>query len=283
MRRLIDSLKLTSNAILAPRRYVLLAPEVTKNSYFKRVSVDSKRHGMLLAGAQRLRGDAYFQMGAIEAAQLTSDGRQISEADDRSWHLLTLDERGQVAACLRYLAHPVSVSFPELAIARSALAKSEKWGRHVREAVAGEIDRAKLRGYSYVEIGGWAIAEALRCTTEALRMIVSAFALAQLSGGALGITTASLRSCSASVLRRIGGQELSVAGMRLPSFSDPQFKSTEVEILRFDSSNLNVRYKRWLEESMARLREVQVIHRSSEKRVCRRTQPRSARLCSVSC
>ncbi len=266
------------------RSFALLAPELTQDPYFTRISVDSKRHGRLLAGAQRLRGKAYFQMGALEASRLTLDGRLVTEADDRSWHLLTLDECGQVVACLRYLAHPANVSFPELAVSRSALAKSEEWGQHLREAVAGEINRAKRCGYSYVEMGGWAIAEALRCTTEALRMIVSAYALARLWGGALGITTASRRSCSASILRRIGGRELAVDGRQLPAFCDAQYKSTEVEILRFDSSELNVRYRKWLDESLAHLENVPVIRRASTEQTFGLTESSSsALLCPVSC
>jgi hypothetical protein len=275
---------------ISHRNFVLLAPEAAqnvsfsfKNRYLNRFAVDSKKHAALLASAQKLRGRAYVEMGALHESQLTSDGRQVSEVDDRSWHLLTLDGRGQVMACMRYLAHPINVSFHELTIAGSALAKSEKWGCHLRDAVAGEIDRAKHLGYSFVELGGWAIAEALRCTSEALRMVVSAYALAQLSGGALGITTASLKSCSASILRRIGGREMALDGLELPSYCDAQYKSTEVEVLRFDSSSLNTRYQRWLEDSMAHLKDVPVIRRATDEHVFARTEVWSPSLCPVSC
>jgi hypothetical protein len=241
------------------RRYALLAPEPATTNCFHKVSTDSNGHGLMLAEAQKLRGRCYLEMGALDPSQLTDDGRHISDADRRSWHLVTMDDRGEVVACLRYLAHPVTVSFTELTIAHSALAKSTEWGHHLRDAVGRELRCARRLGYSYVEMGGWAITEALRCTTEALRMVVTAYALAQLWGGALGITTASLRSCSASILRRIGGRKLDADGVELPAYCDAQYKSTEIEILRFDSSRLNVRYKKWLEESMAQLSNVPVI------------------------
>jgi hypothetical protein len=250
---------LTPNGITCRRRYALLAPEAAETRCFHKVSTDCKRHDKMLAEAQKLRGKSYYEMGALDGSQLTADGRHVSDADHRSWHLLTLDDQGDVAACLRYLAHPVTVSFPELTIAHSALAASAQWGHHLRYAVAREISCARSLGFSYVEMGGWAITEALRCTTEALRMVVTAYALAQLWGGALGITTASLRSCSASILRRIGGRKLAVDGVELPAYFDAQYKSTEIEILRFDSSSLNVRYRKWMEQSMAHLRDVAVI------------------------
>jgi len=250
---------LTPNGTAYLRRYSLLAPDGAETACFHSISTDPERHATLLAEAQKLRGKSYFEMGALDPSQLTADGRHVTDADARSWHLLTVNDRGHVLACLRYLAHPVNVSFTELAIAHSALAKSAQWGQHLRDAIAREIHCARSLGYSYVEMGGWAITEALRCTTEALRMVVTAYALAQLWGGALGITTASLRSCSASILRRIGGRKLAADGVELPAYSDAQYKSTEIEILRFDSSSLNVRYRKWMEESMANLRDVPVI------------------------
>src|SRR5579862_9846427 len=134
---------LTSSYMADRRSFALLAPEAGDIAGFSNVSSHPIRHATLLAQAQKLRGKSYFEMGALDASQLTSDGRQISDADERSWHLLTLDERGQVVACLRYLAHPMSVSFPELILSHSALAKSERWGQPLREAVARELRHAR--------------------------------------------------------------------------------------------------------------------------------------------
>jgi uncharacterized Zn-finger protein len=114
-------------------------------------------------------------------------------------------------------------------------------------------------------MGGWSIAQTLRCTTEALRMIVTAYALAELSGGALGITNANRESCSASILRRIGGRRLAADGVELPSYLEDEYQSVEVEMLRFDSSNPNPRYKRWMDECQAQLRDVPVICRTPKK------------------
>ena len=248
-----------SPLLTRPRQFVLLAPIDSNVSGFRDVAVDPYRHGELLAEAQRLRGKACLGMGALDASQLSEDGRHVHAVDDQSWHLMTLDGDGHVMACLRYLLHPSSVPFSELTIAHSALAQSTKWGQRLRRAVEEELRQARGRGCSYVEMGGWAITEALRCTTEALRMIVTAFALAQLSGGALGITNANLQGCSASILRRIGGKRLMADGVELPSYTETEYGSFETEILCFDSSKLNPRYKTWIQEYQAHLPNVPVI------------------------
>jgi hypothetical protein len=247
------------------RQFALLAPSDSNLSAFRNVAADCHRHSDLLAEAQRLRGQAYIDLGALDQSQLSDSGRHVHADDDRSWHLVTLDERGQVAACLRYLPHPSDVAFSKLTISRSSLAKSEAWGRKLRAAVEEELRHAREYGVWYVEMGGWAIAHALRRTTEALRMIVTAYALAELSGGARGITNATSQSCSASILRRMGGRRLMAGGVELPSYLETEYRSVEAEILRFDSSNPNPRYKKWMDECRARLRDVPVVCRARHK------------------
>jgi hypothetical protein len=251
------------STIAAPRRqFVLLAPNDSDVVAFRDVAVNAHRHRELLAEAQRLRGETYLNIGALNPSQLSAEGRLVHAADDQSWHLLTLDEAGHVMACLRYMVHPNSVPFSKLTIAHCALAQSATWGQKLRAAVEAELRQARVRGCSYVEMGGWAITEALRCSTEALRMIVTAFALAKASGGALGITNANLEGCSASILRRIGGQRLMADGVELPSYTETEYKSFKTEVLCFDSSKLNPRYKKWMQECQAHLPDVPVIQQA---------------------
>jgi hypothetical protein len=247
------------------RQFAFLAPSDSNDSAFRDVAVNPCRHCELLAQAQTLRGKIYADLGALDPSQLLEDGRHVHDADNQSWHLITLDDSGRVVACLRYLAHPSNVSFSKLTISHSALAKSEAWGPKLRIAVEGELRQARDRCCSYVEIGGWAITESLRCTTEALRMIVMAYALAQQSGGALGITNATLRSCSASILRRIGGRRLTAEGVELPSYFETEYQSVEAEILGFDSLAPNPRYKKWMKECQSNVRDVPVIRCAPRK------------------
>jgi len=239
------------------RRFVLLAPRRSHSSVFCDSSVDASLHRQLLAEAQRLRGRIYQEIGAVEPSQLSVDGRHVQTDDSKSWHLLTLDERGHVAACTRYLAHPSTVSYPELTVSHSALANMESWGPRFRQAIEAQLALAKKRRWSYVEMGGWVISEKMRCTTEAVRMVLAAYGLAQLLGGALGIATVTQHG-SSPILRRIGGEALLSRGVELPPYYEPQYKF-EMEILRFDSSRPNPRYSTWVHDSRDFLMTVPVI------------------------
>src|SRR5664279_5357239 len=70
---------------------------------FRCIEVNDRRYDDLLAAMQRFRGKVYLNDGAVRPDELTADGRHEVDVDDRSWHVLSLDEQGQVCACLRYL------------------------------------------------------------------------------------------------------------------------------------------------------------------------------------
>jgi hypothetical protein len=247
----------------ADRGSLLLAPTCVTPRTFANVVADTAGHTARLAEAQRLRGKIAVQEHAIPASELLPDGRHVQGADRDSWHLLTLDADGRVAACMRYHAHSSEATFEDLSICHSTLARSEDWGPQLRGAVEADLLNARRRGWSYVELGGWVISEAMRCTTEALRMIATAYAFAQLCGGAMGITTASTRRCSAAILKRIGGQRLRSRGVELPTFYDSHYRC-HMEVLRFDSSRPNSRYQYWMDTCRIRLQqEVRVLCRET--------------------
>ena len=247
------------------RRFVLLAPRFSHSTCFSDSTVDGALHHRLLVETQKLRGQIALEESAIEAWQLSSDGRHVQPADDNSWHLLTLDEHGHVAACTRYLPHSNTVSFSELTVARSALATSENWGKKFRQAIEADLVLARKRRWSYVEMGGWVISEKLRCTTEAVRMVLTAYGLAQLFGGALGISTVTTRRGSSSILRRIGGESVLSRGVEIPSYYEPQHKC-EMEILRFDSSRPNPRYRPWVDDCRSYIEKAPVIFAKAGER-----------------
>jgi hypothetical protein len=246
----------------AERGSLLLAPGYVTPGSFANVAADTASYQARMAEAQRLRGRIAVQENAITASELLPDGRHVQPADRHSWHLLTLDSQGRVAACMRYHAHPSDATFEDLSICHSTLAQSEDWAHQLRGAVETDLRNARRRGWSYVELGGWVISEAMRCTTEALRMIATAYAFAQLCGGAMGITTASTRRCSAAILKRIGGHRLRSRGLELPTFYDLHYRC-HMEILRFDSSRPNPRYQHWMDACCTRLQDVRVICRET--------------------
>src|SRR5665213_3107990 len=106
------------------RRNLLLAPTSVNLGPFTDIVVDSSSHSSRLAEAQKLRGRIALHEGAVDPTQLLPDGRHVQAADRHSWHLLTLDADGRVAACMRYLPHRRGVRFDDLAISHSSMALS---------------------------------------------------------------------------------------------------------------------------------------------------------------
>lgn len=238
---------------------ILLAPSVTTvPDTFTGVNVDPHQHDALLSQLQRLRGAAYLCDGAISEAQLTDDGRHAQDVDAASWHVVSVGSDGQVVACARYCAHEDDVAPEGLGVWRSALARSATWQTTLREAVVEEMALARRRGIAFVEVGGWAVADEFRRTAQALDTALSTFALAESIGGCIGLTTATVRHCSARILRKLGGRSLQQAGRTVPSYFDPQY-GCDMEILRFDSSAPSRRYLVQIERMAQSFRHLPVI------------------------
>jgi hypothetical protein len=227
-------------------KLVLLAPaDAFVPRRFENVATDAARHDGLLASLQRLRGKLYFADGAIAAKQIAPDGRHRLADDEQAWHVLSLDERDEVVGCSRYLAHPNTIGFNRLMVRNAAVAASLEWGNMFRSAVAHEMERARRRGVSYVEVGGWALTPKLRRTREGLRLALATYGLARALGGCIGIATATQRHCSSEILRRIGGRSLHLGQIDFPSYYDPQY-GCEMEVLRFDSIESSPRFDTWV-------------------------------------
>lgn len=225
-----------------PDTLVLLAPAATLvSAVFDDVDVDAARHATLLTGVQRLRGATYLRDGAITEAQLSSDGCHVQDADDASWHVVSVRPDGQVMACARFRAYPADSAPESLGVWSSALARSVAWSERLREAIESDMTLARLRGLVYAEVGGWAVAEEWRRSTQAATTALATYALAEALGGCIGVTTATVRHCSARILRKLGGRSLEAGGIALPTYFDPQY-GCEMEILRFDSRSPGRKY-----------------------------------------
>jgi hypothetical protein len=240
------------------RRYVILAPPLSViPESFRRIGRDKVGFESHLAAMQRVRGQLYLADGAITESQLLA-GRHRMPGDAQSWHILMLSESDTVEGCMRYRLHPSNVSYSDLHVSHSSLSHCDRWGAKLRKSVQVEMSQARAEGLSYSEIGGWALAPQLRCTTEGLRLVLATYALAQLLGDALGICTATMRNGSAGMLRRIGGRPLLAGQTEIPGYFEPQY-NCEMEALRFDSRLLNRRYSDWVDDMRAELMTAPVL------------------------
>ena len=239
-------------------RLLLLAPNGTVPAFFNNVSNDSRRHQKLVREMQKLRGRIYLDDGALGREQLSAEGLHETVEDEKSWHLLMVDRRQRVTGCAWYLEHEPSVQVDDLRVRCCPLARMTEWRDYLRKGVESELARARREKLNYAEVGGWAVSKMSRCTSEGLVLALAGYSLGRICGGCLGITTATVRHCSSSILRRIGGAPLDADGTPVPSYYDPRYKC-EMEILRFDSRHPNPKFVPLIERLREKMARVQVV------------------------
>jgi hypothetical protein len=244
-------------------RFVILPPSaLAPPSVFRNVDVNNRRYDELFAAMQRFRGSVYTEDGAIQPGDLTSDGRHRVAIDAESWHVLSLDRRGRVVSCLRYLDETHASDFDDLWVKHAALSGCPNLGRRFRGAVEQRMDQARQMRVGFGEVGGWAVAEDHRWTLEPLRIILATYGLLELLGGCAGVATATFRHSSAMILRRIGLSTMSAGDQDLAPYYDPQYRC-QMEVLQFDSRRPNPKYLAWVEELGTLLTAAPVICRES--------------------
>jgi hypothetical protein len=146
----------------------------------------------------------------------------------------------------------------QLAVRQAPIARSDEWGVRFRVSIEAELAIARRAGFSYVEVGGWALAKEIRGTSMALKTVLATYAWSQLQGGALGITTATERNESAGILRRLGGRPLACDGVELPNYYDDRYRC-RMEVLRFDSREPNPKYDAMLQQIRQEIAKAPVI------------------------
>lgn len=249
---------LERNIASIEERLILVAPSGWIGHGFRHVGVSTANHAQLIGEVQRLRGAVYLEDGAVQRSHLSADGRHRTPEDDRSWHLLLRNGDGHVTACAWFLQHDVQASFEDLRVRNSPLAASAEWRPKLWYAVEGELARARAQGLSYAEVGGWAVAKESRCSSEGLLLALAAYSLGRKVGGALGMTTATVRHASSTILRRLGGAHIQAQGEAIPPYYDPKYGCT-MEILGFDSRCPSPKYAPLVELLRRKLRTVPVV------------------------
>jgi hypothetical protein len=207
---------------------------------------------------QRLRGKTYLEDGAIGPNDLTADGRHETPADEHAWHVLSVDSEGKVGACLRYLDERNSSGFGGLWVSHAAMARCPRQGWKLRMAVESKMRRAHAGRLGFGSVGGWAAAPEERRTMQPVAVILATYALLELLGGCIGVATATFRHQSAAILRKIGLSPITWRGNELPPYFDPQY-GCDMEILEFDSSRPNPKYREAVERFGEQLSSAPVI------------------------
>lgn len=254
---------LDRNIAAASQRIVFVAPSVASVSdVFQNVDVDGDRYHQLVRDVQRMRGSIYLKDGALQPHQLTPDGLHQTPEDETSWHMLLVDKAQRVTACALYLEHENSVSFDQLRAKQCPLTGEEEWRPRLVKAIESELARARRDGLQYAELGGWAVSEETRGTAGPLALALAVYGFSRRAGGALGITTATFRHCSATILKRLGGARFEVDGVTLPPYFDPRYRCM-MEMIRFDSRKPNPKYVNLIDQVRDTLANITVVARPS--------------------
>jgi hypothetical protein len=255
-------LKLLDRTIAsASERIVFVAPSSDSVSdHFHNVEIDGLRHQQLVQDVQRMRGSIYVSDGAIQPHQLTTDGRHQTPEDETSWHMLLLNSERQVTACALYLEHDNSVTFEQLRARQCPLSRDPEWGPTLVNSIDAELRKARREQLQFVELGGWAVSEETRGTSGALAFALAVYAFSRRAGGALGMTTATFRHCSATILKRLGGARFEADGVTLPPYYDPRYRCM-MEMLRFDSRKPNPKYVHLIDRVRETLGRITVLAR----------------------
>jgi hypothetical protein len=250
---------LERNIASVEERLVLLAPPAQPvPSVFRNVTVSPTRYRELLDEMQALRGSIYLNDGAVTREQLSGGGRHRTPEDAHSWHLLMLNRDQRVSSCVWYMEHQNDAQFEDLRVRSCPLSRAEGWSRTLWQAIESELSRARQLRLRYAEVGGWAVAKTSRCTSEGLLLALAAYSLGRTLGGALGLTTATVRHASSTILKRLGGGHLEADGTVVPPYYDPKYRC-DMELLRFDSRNPNPKYVGLIERLHQKLADVRVL------------------------
>jgi hypothetical protein len=253
---------LDRNIAAVSDRIVFVAPSTEVDSEtFRHIDVDAGRHQRLVSDVQRMRGSIYVKDGALQPHQLTADGRHQTPEDETSWHMLLLDKHQRVTACALYLEHNYNdVTFDQLRARHCPLTNEPEWRPTVERAIEVELDRARSEQLHYVELGGWAVSEDSRGTAGPLALALAVYGFSRRAGGALGITTATFRHCSATILKRLGGARFEVDGVTLPPYFDSRYQCM-MEMLKFDSRRPNPKYVNLIDQVRDTLARITVVAR----------------------
>lgn len=250
---------LERNIAALENRLLLVAPQTADvPDFFNRVTTDLGEHTRLVHEMQRLRGSVYVDDGAVRPTQLSIDGLHQTPEDSRSWHLLMRNAEGRISSCAWYLEHENATHLQQLRVRTCPLGENlSQRGRFV-EAIQSELAEARRERLRFAEVGGWAVSKECRCTSEGLLLALAGYSLGRAFGGVIGLTTATVRHHSSTILRRLGGSYLQARGEAISTYFDPHY-DCQMELLRFDSRKPSPKYAGLIERIQGRLSNVTVV------------------------
>jgi len=197
---------------------------------------DHHLHRQRLSELQQFRGSVYVNEGYFPRQALDEQGRHLSQADLRRWHLLITDRDHAIKACVSMCVYDAMPTIDRLAL-HEVLVRSTGSQLPVYEtAVRGLMDQSVRAGLRFGEVGGWAVSPDVRNGAVTVATILAAWSLPRLfgAGDSMWVATVGKGKRAEKILSRMGGFQLADAKRQLPSFFDAGYNSG-IDILGFDS------------------------------------------------
>ena len=217
-------------SVVAPRN-AILPRQVTRGR------IDPAAHRLRVSEIQAVRGQIYFEDGAIPKSALDAQGRYGAEGDFDHWHVVVSDSASNVCGCVRLrLLHP-DQDLNELHTYKVlARLPEDQQGRYLRAADAHRM-KALDDNVSFGEVSGLALTKKFRRSSAGITLAVACWSVFRLLGNAMPLGTSTLRHGWAERLQGLGGFALTCGNEPLPPFYDDYFRC-EMQLLGFDSRRI---------------------------------------------
>lgn len=203
---------------------IVLAPLSQVPARYSRAVLDEHRYDTWLHRAQALRGRTYLADGALQAGDLTSDGRLVSDWDRFSWHIIARDS-DRIHAAMRLTFHRSPIDPFHMGIANSGLFQTELGQRYLR-AIRSFQKSCFATGGILCEAGGWAVDFSYRGRRPSAAVVLSSWPIARSQGRVHTLATVTSRNHSHEILTRMGALGLHDFEGELPSWNDPVYGCT---------------------------------------------------------
>ncbi len=237
--------------VVAPRN-AILPRQLT------RVRIDPTAHRSRVSEIQRVRGQIYFEDGAIPETALDAQGRYGTEGDFDHWHVVVSDSTNNICGCvrLRLLSPDRDLSELHLYQVLARLPEDQK-GRYLRAADAHRR-KALEDNVSFGEVSALALSKQFRRSSAGITLAVACWSLYRLLGNATPIGTSTLRHGWAERLQGLGGFPLKCGNDPLPPFYDDYFRC-EMLLLGFDSRKIAPECEPLAEEILSHLLDSTIV------------------------
>lgn len=178
-------------------------------------------HEDMLQRIRRFRGKVCLSESVLPPEAVDASGCHYLACDSANYHLVMMDTKGKLAACLRLRFYLLNPSARDLQFYK-AIRRMPNWiSSRCSNSLNHSIYEGRQNELKLAEAGGYAVAEDRKNCPAAALLPMAALTLSQMMGNALVFEYAGAGPESRVVLRSFG-DVLSYDGLPIPAVLDEQ-------------------------------------------------------------